>query len=290
MTNPRKERVLVLGATGMLGNAMFRFLATTTEWDVWGTIRTTDDASLFPEKLRCRLLACLDAMNTGELTRTLDVARPTIVVNCIGVVKQHSRASDPVATIEANALLPHRLAQQCLAAGSRLLHFSTDCVFSGAKGNYNEDDVPDANDLYGRSKLLGEVDYPHALTLRTSMIGHELRGTHGLVGWFLDQRNTVKGYQSAFFSGLPTVELAAVIRDFVIPERAMRGIYHVAAAPISKYDLLRLVRDQYKHDVQIEPDDELVINRSLDARRFNAATGYVAPSWDELVRRMYNFQ
>jgi dTDP-4-dehydrorhamnose reductase len=157
------------------------------------------------------------------------------------------------------------------------------------KGMYSETDTPDATDLYGRSKLLGEVDYPHAVTLRTSIVGHELGGSHGLVEWFLAQSGPVNGFSNAIFSGLPTVELAQVIRDFVIPRPMLRGVYHVSSNPVSKFDLLNLVAREYGKDIEIRPDAQLKINRSLDSSRFQKATGYRPPSWPELVRRMYKF-
>jgi dTDP-4-dehydrorhamnose reductase len=158
------------------------------------------------------------------------------------------------------------------------------------KGNYLESDCPDAYDLYGRSKLLGEVDYPHAITLRTSIIGHELTGQRSLVGWFLAQQNSVKGFTKAVFSGLPTVELACVVRDIVLARPELHGLYHVAAKPINKFDLLNLVATTYGKDIQITPDETLVIDRSLNADRFKESTGYVASEWPALVQRMYEFK
>ncbi|MCX7144299.1 MAG: SDR family oxidoreductase, partial [Proteobacteria bacterium] len=197
---------------------------------------------------------------------------------------------DPLQVIPINTLLPHRLAALCQATAARLVHISTDCVFSGEKGDYLEADFPDAYDLYGRTKLLGEVDYPHAITLRTSMIGHELAGSRSLIGWFLAQQGSVKGYTEVIFSGLPTVELSRVVRDFVLPRPDLRGVYHVAAKPISKYELLRLVAEIYRKTIKIVPDDQVISDRSLNAHRFCDSTGYVAPTWPELIRGMYEFK
>jgi dTDP-4-dehydrorhamnose reductase len=217
-------------------------------------------------------------------------SRPEVVINCVGLVKQLAGADDPLEAIPINALLPHRLARLCELAQARLVHISTDCVFSGGQGNYRETDVPDAWDLYGRSKLLGEVSDRHAITLRTSIIGHELGRDHGLVGWFLSQQGCVKGYTEAIFSGLPTCELARVVRDHVIPNIDLHGLYHVAAEPISKHDLLHIVNRIYGKALQIEPDDRVRINRSLDGSRFKQATGYVAPAWPDLIAQMYEFR
>jgi dTDP-4-dehydrorhamnose reductase len=282
-------KALVLGVSGMLGNAVFRLFADTPGIDVVGTARSGAVTSRFREDLRSRILTGVDVEQLDSLTRTFASARPDVVVNCIGLVKQLAEADDPLAALPINAILPHRLARLCELAGARLVHVSTDCVFLGTRGMYKESDAPDAQDLYGRSKLLGEVDYPHAVTLRTSIIGHELGSAHGLVGWFLSQRGSVRGYTKAIFSGLPTVELAAVIRDRVLAAPSLRGLYHVAAAPIAKYELLRLVASAYGKSTEIVPDDRVVIDRSLDGSRFSEATGYMAPPWPELVRRMHDF-
>lgn len=283
-------RVLVLGATGMLGNAMLRFFADSPGFEAHGSARSPSGVRLLREDLRDRVHAGVDVENPDALARLLDEVRPQAVVNCIGLVKQLAEADDPLAALPINALLPHRLARLCSLAGARLVHVSTDCVFSGTRGQYKESDAPDAQDLYGRSKLLGEVDYPNAVTLRTSIIGHELNSAHGLVGWFLAQAGSVRGYAKAVFSGFPTVELARIVRDFVLPHPELTGLYHASAAPIDKLTLLRLVGAQYDHPVQIVPDERVVIDRSLDSSRFRAATGYVPPEWAELVRRMHAFR
>ena len=287
---PNPDRpILVLGATGMLGHAMFRGLAATAGSRVVGSTRSTAQHHRFPEPLRAQLVANVDIDNPDSLTKLMADVQPQTVINCIGLVKQLSEADDPLAAIPINALLPHRLARLCRLADARLVHISTDCVFDGTKGNYVESDRPDATDLYGRSKLLGEVDYPNAVTLRTSIIGPELAGAHGLVGWFLSQRGSVKGFRRAVFSGLPTVELMRVIRDFVLPDPSLRGLYHVSAEPISKHDLLKIVAGVYGHQIEIRPDDALVIDRSLDSSRFRSQTGYQPPGWPDLVRQMHAF-
>ena len=286
----RQSRLLVLGASGMLGNAVLRWFAREPGYRVFGSLRSTATAArlhaLCPQ---VELLTGCDVENSDSMLRLSARVRPQLVINCVGLVKQLAEVDDPLAAIPLNALLPHRLAAHCAAAGARLIHISTDCVFAGTRGAYREQDVPDAADLYGRSKLLGEVDAPHALTLRTSIIGHELSSQHGLVAWFLSQQGQVRGYRRALFSGLPTVELARVIQQHVLPHPELHGLYHVASAPISKHELLGLVAAAYGRDTGIVPDDALVIDRSLNADRFAAATGYRAPEWPELVRRMREF-
>lgn len=282
-------RIMILGVTGMLGHTMFRVLAEDPAHEVFGTARGNGARLHFGDAATQQLVTGVYVENHDSLVRAFAAVRPQVVVNCIGLVKQLADANDPLQAVPINTLLPHRLASLCLAAGARLVHISTDCVFSGAKGGYLETDFPDANDLYGRTKLLGEVDYPHAITLRTSIIGHELTGSRSLLGWFLAQQGSVKGFRRAIFSGLPTAELSRVVRDVVLPRPDLRGLYHVAATPINKYELLRLVAEVYGKTIVIVPDDQLVIDRSLNADRFSIATGYAPPAWPELIRAMREF-
>lgn len=282
-------KILVLGAAGMLGNAVLRLFAQSPGHVAWGSVRSAASLRLLPDALRERVISGVDVENVDSLARVFAQVRPDVVVNCIGLVKQLAEADDPLQAIPINSMLPHRLARMCELVDARLIHVSTDCVFDGRRGMYKEDDPADAQDLYGRSKHLGEVDYPHAVTLRTSIIGHELGSAHGLVGWFLSQTGPVRGFTRAVFSGLPTVELARVIRDHVLPNPDLHGLHHVSAAPINKYELLRLVAQAYGRDTVITPDDRLVIDRSLDSTRFRAATGYAPPDWPALVNAMQQF-
>lgn len=282
-------RILVLGANGMLGHTVVRLLSNDSELEVVGTVRGDGALQRCAEPARRRLIPGIDVEQPDALIRVFATVRPQAVINCVGLVKQLALAADPLRAVPINALLPHRLAGLCQAADARLIHVSTDCVFTGKKGQYVETDFPDADDLYGRSKLLGEVDYPHAITLRTSIVGPELAGNHGLLGWFLSQVGPVKGFRRAIFSGLTTVELATVIRDLVLPRPELRGLYHVASSPISKFELLTLFAAAYEKTNEISPDDQLVIDRSLNAKRFGESTGYTAPPWPELVRRMREF-
>jgi dTDP-4-dehydrorhamnose reductase len=280
-------KVLILGAAGMLGHALFSLLAGRPEFTVFATVRGTEGLDRwFPPGLLQRIRGGVDVGRFDTVVRVLEEIRPDVVVNCIGVVKQLPLAKDPIVSITVNALFPHRLARACGEAGIRMIHIGTDCVFSGEKGNYLESDLPDATDLYGRTKWMGEVDSPRCVTLRTSIIGHELSGRHGLIEWFLAQEGSVRGFARAVFSGLPTVELAGIVTDRVIPNEGLTGLYHVSTAPISKYELLRLVMERYGKRIRIERDEAFVCDRSLDSSRFRKATGYQPPPWPEMVSRM----
>lgn len=284
------RRLLVLGAGGMLGHAVLRWFASNPDYEVFGTLRNEAAADqLRVAAPRAQLIGGFEAGRPAELARVFELAKPEVIINCVGVVKQLAGAGDPATAIPINALLPHRLARLSGRNDARLIHIGTDCVFSGARGGYCEADVPDALDLYGRSKLMGEVDYPHAITLRTSIIGHELNTGHGLIDWFLGQRDPVRGFARAIVSALPTVELARVIEKYVIPHPELRGTYHVAGPAISKYELLGLVGEVYGRDGPAQADDEPVIDRSLSGERFRAATGYEAPQWPQLIARMREF-
>lgn len=281
-------KILILGVTGMLGNAVFRVFCADKTHEVWGTLRNSTALHYFPDSSHARLLAGVDVLDTDTLVTVLTKLRPEVVINCVGSIKQLADAKDPLTALPINAMLPHRLARLCALLGSRLIHVSTDCVFSGRKGEYLESDASDAEDLYGKSKYIGELhDQPGAITLRTSIIGHELSSNHALVDWFLAQQGSVKGFGKAIFSGLPTVELARVMKDFVVPHSELNGLYHVAAEPIAKLDLLRLVAAQYGKKIEIVQDDALVIDRSLNGSRFSTATGYVPPTWPTLIQKMH---
>ena len=284
-----RTRVLVLGGTGMLGHTLFERLSGRAELDVHATVR---DPRPLDDRLdaepRAAVHAGVDAAVPGAIERVVEEVRPDVVVNAIGVVKQVETAHDPATAIETNAVLPHRLARICSRAGARLVHISTDCVFSGSRGGYREDDPPDPPDRYGRSKLLGEPGGERALTLRTSIIGHELQTRHGLIEWFLAASGPVDGFRRAIFSGLPTVELARVIAEAVIPNPELTGLHHVSAAPISKLELLQHVALQYDKAVEIVPRDDPAIDRSLDSTRFREATGYRPAGWPQLVAAMHD--
>lgn len=285
-----KHKILVLGASGMLGNAVLRYFATRTGHEVVGVVRSGRSVGLLPADVRDKVVEGGNVEDFDALVRLFDRHRPTVVVNCVGLVKQLGDAKDPLAAIPINSVLPHRLARLCALAGARLIHLSTDCVFSGAKGLYVEDDLPDATDVYGRTKLLGEVDYPHALTLRTSIIGHELAGHHSLICWFLAQEGAVRGFSKAVFSGFPTVEIARIIDEYVLSRPELSGLYHLSAEPIDKYSLLKLVAEVYGKTIRIDEDPGLVIDRSLDSSRFRSATGFRPDDWPTLVRRMHEFR
>ena len=280
-------RVLVLGANGLIGSTFFRVLSAKPGLEVFGTVRSSIIKKNNPSLDLETILTGVDARDIQSLIKAFDIAHPEVIINCIGATKHKEEGNKALEAIALNAEFPHRLAELSSLIDSRLIHISTDCVFSGVKGFYSEVDAPDANDIYGRSKALGEVLYKNTITIRTSTIGHELDTNYGLLNWFLSQEGQCKGYSKAIFSGLPTVFLANVVFNYVISNPNLMGLYHVAAAPINKYDLLKLIAEIYNKKIDIVADDSLVIDRSLDSTKFTIATGFVAPNWRTLIEVMH---
>jgi len=276
--------VLILGAGGMLGHQLCVTLAGRV--DLWGTFRhdpvKRDGSDVLPKERVIRQYEALDIARTREI---LDTIKPDAVINALGIVKQRDEAKQAVPSIQVNALFPHQLADMCVERGIRVIQISTDCVFSGMRGNYSEDDIPDPIDLYGRTKLLGELHRPGCLTIRTSIIGWQLNTFTSLLSWFALQRGkSVKGYRRAIYSGISTRVLSELIGDVITNHADLYGLYQVASAPISKYDLLVQLRDALEwNDIAVEPEEKFFCDRSLNGQRFIAATGWHAPDWTTMI-------
>ena len=274
----------------MLGSAMIRVLSENNNLKVFGSIRSQKVKKLFSPSISNHLVQCDDVTNYSDLVNVFNEVQPNVVINCISLSKTLLSKPDPLLMIPIYALLPHQLAKLCSASDARLIHMSTDGIFSGSKGNYVEGDPLDVQDFYGVTKFIGEVQYPHSISIRTSIIGHELQGCSGLLSWFLSQQKSCKCFSNAIFSGLPSVVLAQIVRDVIIPRPDLFGIYHIASNPISKCNLLRLIADVYGKEIEILPDKKISINRSLSAERFRIATGYTPPDWQSLVKLMHSYQ
>jgi dTDP-4-dehydrorhamnose reductase len=279
-------RLLVLGGTGMLGHKLWQ--CARGQLDAWASVRADrPDAArvLDPERVLCGVRA--DRLET--VAGAIEESGAEVVVNCIGIVKQADAAHDPIPSIQVNSLFPHQVAALCRERGVRFIHVSTDCVFSGSKGAYTEEDPPDAGDLYGRSKLLGEAASPGSLTFRTSIIGRELASSYGLVEWFLAEArvgNAVRGFSNAIFSGFTTEALAEALIEVAVEHPGLEGLWHLSAEPIDKNRLLGMLRDGYDLPVEISPDASVKIDRSLDSSRFRDATGWRPPGWQEMIGRL----
>lgn len=283
-----KEKVLILGVTGMLGHTLFKEMNKNENFEVFGTTRSKSGLNeYFTKDELSKIRDNVDADNFETVIKAIASFQPTIIINCIGIIKQLPISKDPLTAITVNAQLPHRLSLVTKAAHARLIHISTDCVFDGKQGNYTENDLSSAEDLYGKTKYLGEVQYPHCITLRTSIIGHELKTNFSLVDWFMSQNDEINGFTKAIYSGFPTIEMVNIISNYVIPNKELSGLYHVSSDAISKYDLLNIMKDVYKKDIKINAFDDFVLDRSMNSDRFKYATGYKSPSWEKLVEDMY---
>jgi len=277
-------RLLVLGAGGMLGHQLCRTL--NGRFEIWGTFRGEPQEfkhyNFIPQE---RAVGQVNAQDISTVRRVLDLVKPDVVINGIGIVKQRDEAKQAVPSIHINALFPHQLADLCEESGVRVLQISTDCVFSGTRGNYTEIDIPNPVDLYGRTKLLGELNRPNTLTLRTSIIGWQLNTYTSLLGWFASQRGLrTKGYRHAIYSGFSTAVLSNLIGDILETRKDLTGLYHVSSAPISKLDLLTRLRNALGWtDITIDSDEQFYCDRSLVGTRFSAATGWMSPSWDDMI-------
>jgi dTDP-4-dehydrorhamnose reductase len=275
-------KVLIAGGNGMLGHQLCSLLSERME--VWAAFRTVPESFDFlPAERMIDKVSVQDIPRLGEVLATV---KPDVVVNAIGIVKQRDEAKQAVPSIQVNALFPHQLADLCVERGIRVIQISTDCVFSGFRGNYTELDVPDPVDLYGRTKLLGELHRPGCLTLRTSIIGWQLNTFSSLLSWFALQRDKhIKGYRNAIYSGFSTTVLAQLIGDILQTRPDLSGLYQVASEPISKFDLLVQLRETLNwKDMVIEPDEQFFCDRSLSGARFSTATGWRPPTWEAMLQ------
>lgn len=278
-------RCLILGGDGMLGHQLMATLSARNE--VRCTLRQ-DEAAYAQYGLFSPNNAWfgVDARDHNRLEAIVGEWKPDVVINAVGIVKQRADSYDMIPSLEINALLPHQLAMLCKAAGARLIHVSTDCVFDGQDGGYTEESLSNAVDIYGKTKFLGEVHDDHCLTLRTSIIGFELARKTSLLEWFLAQTGTVKGFRRAIFSGFSTVELSRIIDRMIHEHPQAHGLYQVSSEAIDKFTLLTLIRDRFGLTTEIVPDDDFHCDRSLDSSRFRREFGYTPPSWDEQISEL----
>ena len=283
-------RILILGGTGMLGHKLWqtwqdKFEVYVTRREENKLLQTNLLLSSFTKN--DRVINYVSADNLESVISALELAKSNIVINCIGIIKQLPSAKDPIPSITINALFPNQLAQLCQTYQAKLIHISTDCVFSGRKGNYTEQDNPDPIDLYGRTKLLGEVTDNNCLTLRTSIIGRELNSQNSLLEWFLSQKGkTVKGYDRAIYTGFTTPTLAQIIEKIILEYPTLTGLWHVSSNPITKYQLLNIINQTFNLGITIEKDESFICDRSLNSDRFRKYTGYSPPSWETMISQL----
>jgi dTDP-4-dehydrorhamnose reductase len=282
-------KILILGVNGLIGSTIFKLLFESDDLNVFGTVRDTKFKALFYNDIKKNIIADIDVLNESTMRQLFINHSPDVVINCAGLTKHRPGSGNPLLALPINSLFPHKLAELASKKNNtRIIHISTDCVFSGTKGSYSEEDFTDAREIYGISKSIGELHNLNTVTLRTSTIGHEMGSADGLLEWFLKQQVTCNGYSKAIFSGLPTITLAKIIRDYIIKNTSLHGLYHLSAEPIDKYSLLGLIAEIYSKDIKINIDDSFIIDRSLSSEKFYNETGYNAPSWKILLEEMYN--
>lgn len=280
-------RVLILGANGMLGGSILRYFTEQKNFQTYGIVRSKEAQQLLLSQCDAKVIRVEADNGFVNIQQAIYDIKPHVVFNCIGVIKQKKAAEQYPETIAINSLLPHKIANYCSEVNAKLIHFSTDCVFDGSEGNYTEKNLPNAIDLYGKSKHLGEISYGGHLTLRTSIIGHELGTNYSLIDWFLSQHNEVQGYSSAIFSGLPTVTVARFCHKYAMSSE-LKGLYHLSSKPIDKYALLQLVSHQYLHRIKIKNNASVVVNRSLNSEKLYIKTGFIAAPWPNLIKEMFH--
>ena len=258
------------------------------KFDLWTTLRSSFQTykkfDIFDQN---KIFENIDIESFGSVASLLVKLKPDVIINAVGIIKQVPSTKSLIKTLAVNSIFPHHLAEISADIQARLITISTDCVFSGKKRNYSETDASDAEDLYGKSKNLGEVTEGNCLTLRTSIIGRELNTSHSLVEWFLsNEGKSVKGYTKAVFSGFPTLVFAEMIADLIENHSSLKGLYHVSSDPISKFDLLKLIRHAYGANIEIIPFEDFEIDRSLDSTKFREATGFAPAGWENMINIM----
>jgi len=278
-----KIKILIFGATGLLGNKLFLDFQSKKKYVTLGTCRKKN-INLIPNKLKKNIIILNNLYNISKLISVFKKVKPNIVINCLGIIKQSPKINNKNELMYINGFFPHILSFLCIMNHSRLFHFSTDCVFSGKKGNYNENYIPDAKDLYGLSKINGEINNKNSITFRTSIIGRELRNKKSLLEWFLSQKNYVHGFTNVIFSGLPVKEIGYILDKIILSKKKLFGVYHLSSQPISKFNLLILFNARFKKSLNILRNNKICINRSLNSRKLNKAINYRSKNWKKLVK------
>lgn len=283
-----KKKILILGASGMLGNVLLKYFFE-KGLNVTGYVRSRNSRNLFKKVFKKKIKVGFDIFNDLKIKKIIKREKPNYLINCIGKIKQKMANDNLNETIYINSVFPHKLAHLSSIYNFKLVHFSTDCVFNGKRGMYRENEVSNAEDIYGITKSLGEINKNNnVITIRTSIIGHEIKNHVGLLDWFLSQKK-VKGFCRAFFSGFTTLEMAKIIYFYIFSNKINSGIYHISSKTINKYELLNIISKIYKKKIKIYKDSKLKINRSLISKKFKLKTGYKPPSWEVMIQNMYEY-
>lgn len=279
--------VLIFGINGMIGSAFFKDMSQFKDINVSGTVRVSDKKLFFDDHLRKNISVIKDLMDDKELEKIFQKIKPNFVINCTGIIKQNKYIDFPLIVVPINSLLPHKLTKYCKNYNAKLIQMSTDCVFNGSQGKYNEDDTPDALDLYGQSKIIGEVkDNKNVLTIRTSVIGHEFLRKKSFLDWVVNSNDKINGYTKALYSGLTVKELVEVTLNHIFTND-LHGLYHISSNYISKFKLIKIICDVYNINIKVISNEDFIIDRTLDSKKFTSRTGYMAPDWKEMIQKYY---
>jgi dTDP-4-dehydrorhamnose reductase len=281
-------KILVLGASGMIGLALYNQLVKNKNFTVIGTTSQSNAKKIIENQNKLNSLVLFDFLKDKNIENLIKSINPNIIINCVGIIKQSSLITNKINTILLNSILPNKLSILAFKNGIKLVQISTDCVFSGKVGSYVESDNPDPIDTYGRTKLIGEIVNDNSLTLRTSLVGHELFTKNGLLEWFLSQKNECIGFKNAFFSGFTTNAFAKILETILLNKKELKGLYHISSNIISKYDFLEKINKEYKKNIKINPDHSFNINRSLNSSALQKKIGYNVDSWDVMIREMFS--
>mgnify|MGYP001331883688 CR=1 FL=1 len=281
-------KILVLGGRGLIGNNLVKYLSKNKDLKVYTTSRNKWNSNEIKLFSSASLIPSINLERNNKILNLLKSIKPDVVINSAGITKHLPNGNEPLSVLPINTLAPHFIAKFCSQIDCKFIQLSTDCVFSGSKGNYFEEDFPDANDLYGKSKYLGEPNTKNSLTIRISTIGHELNTNYGLLNWFLNKSGSCKGYLKNIFSGFTVEELSNIFCEHIFNNLHLKGLYHISSSPISKYELLKIISSVYKHKISIEPDTQIKINRSLNSEKFKYITNYQPPSWPDQIYSMYS--
>jgi dTDP-4-dehydrorhamnose reductase len=284
------KKILIFGANGMLGSELAFYLAKKKNFKTFLTVRKLESITNFKFFKKENIFEKVDATNNFIVEKVIKQIKPDIVVNCIGIIKQNFKNKDLKSIYKVNSFFPKYLSYLSNKYNFRCIHFSTDCVFSGEDKNYAEKDFPDARDYYGISKFLGENMFRNNVIIRTSFIGHNPNSKKSLLEWFLSQKGSVKGYAKSVFSGFTTYELADLLYKYFLKNKNLNGLYHISSKPISKYELLSIIKKIYEKKIKIVKDIKVVINRSLNSKKFKSITKYKPRSWENMIKDMHKFR
>ena len=283
-------KILILGLSGMLGHKLFSYLQKQNTYELYATTTTNFEIEHPNFKIvNKKNIFFSKTQNIDFFKKKITDIKPDLVINCIAILKESFFYLNPLKFIEINTVLPLQISELSKIFGFRFIHFSTDILYADTNKLSCENDKITLEGPYAASKFLGEVKNNNSLTIRTSIIGHQLNNKNSLVEWFLSyEGETVNGYSNVIYSGLPTTEISKIIHEKIIPNVNLKGIINISSNPISKFELLKKIKKYYNKKVKINIDNSAISNRSLDSNLFNNKTGYLAPDWDVLVKEMFN--